>query len=61
MINIELIISIQAAEMYLNDMTGKLTIDAAIKKAQRNIQRSLNKLVGLHERIKAVSGEDERT
>lgn len=60
MINIELIISIQAAEIYLNDMTGKLTIDAAIKKAQRNIQRSLNKLVGLHEIIKAVSGEDER-
>lgn len=59
MINIELIISIQAAEIYLNDMTGKLTIEAAIKKAQKNIQRSLNKLVGLHEIIKAVSGEDE--
>ena len=59
MINIELIISIQAAEIYLNDMTGQLTIEAAIKKAQRNIQRSLNKLVGLHEIIKAVSGEDD--
>lgn len=59
MINIELIISIQAAEIYLNDMTGKLTIEAAIKKAQNNIQRSLNKLVGLHEIIKAVSGEDD--
>lgn len=59
MINVELIISIQAAEIYLNDMTGKVTIEAAIKKAQKNIQRSLNKLVGLHEIIKAVSGKDD--
>lgn len=59
MINIELIISIQAAEIYLNDMTGELSIEAAVKTAQKNIQRSLNKLVGLHEIIKAVSGEDD--
>lgn len=59
MINIELIISIQAAEIYLNDMTGKITIEVAIKKAKRNMQRNLNKLVGLHEIIKAVSGEDD--
>jgi hypothetical protein len=58
-INIELIISIQAAEIYLNDMTGKLSIEAATKKAQRKIQKNLNRLVGLHEIIKAVSGEDD--
>lgn len=56
MINIELIISIQAAEIYLNDMTGKLTIEAAVKKAQRNIQRNLNRLDGLHEIIKHLRG-----
>ena len=41
-------------------MTGKLTIDAAIKKAQRQAQRNLNRLHGLHEIIKAVvRGEDD--
>lgn len=59
MIKIELIISIRAAEIYLNDMTGKLTIEAAIKKANRNIQRNLNKLDGLHEIIKYLRGEDD--
>lgn len=58
MINIELIISIQAAEIFLNDMSGKLTIEASVKKAQRNIQRNLNKLDGLHEIIKHLRSED---
>ena len=42
------------ANIKLDDMTGKLTIEAALKQAQRNF----NKLHGLHQIIKAIRGED---
>jgi hypothetical protein len=57
---INLIISIKASDIYLDDMTGTLTIEAAVKEAQRKMQRSLNKFNGLHEIIKAVICEDDK-
>lgn len=56
---INLIISIKASDIYLDDMTGTLTIEAAVKEAQRKMQRSLNKVKGLHEIIKCLRGEDD--
>ena len=40
-INIKLKIAKEAAEIYLNDMTGMLTINAAIKKANKNPDQSV--------------------
>jgi len=40
-INIKLKIAKEAAEIYLNDMTGMLTINAAIKKATKNPDQSV--------------------
>ncbi|WP_297429602.1 hypothetical protein [Clostridium sp.] len=59
MINIELLIAVKAAEIKLKDMTGTLTIEAATKKAQRQVQRNLNKLDGLHEIIRCLRGEND--
>lgn len=56
---INLIISIKASDIYLDDMAGTLTIEAAVKEAQRKMQRSLNKVKGLHEIIKCLRGEDD--
>lgn len=56
---INLIISIKASDIYLDDMTGTLTIEAAIKESQRKMRRSLNKVKGLHEIIKCLRGEDD--
>ncbi|EKQ56313.1 MULTISPECIES: hypothetical protein [unclassified Clostridium] len=53
--NINLEIAKQAAEIKQNDMTGTLTIEAAVLQAQRN----LNKLQGLSGVIKALRGEED--
>lgn len=58
-VNIKLEIAKEAAEIKLKDMTGTLTIEASVKEAQRQAQRNLNRLHGLHEIIKAVRGEDD--
>lgn len=52
-LNNELEIARQAAEIKLDDMSGTLTIDAAIEQVQRN----LNKISAFHEIIKNVRGE----
>lgn len=53
--NNELEIAKEAAEIKLNDMTGTLTIEAAVEQVQRN----LNKLNGFHQIIKCLRGEDD--
>lgn len=58
-VNIKLEIAQKAVEIKQNDMTGTLTIEAALKEAQRQAKRNINRLNGLHEIIKAVSGEDD--
>lgn len=58
-VDINLKISKDAAEIKQNDMTGTLTIEAALKQAKINFEKSLNRLNGLHEIIKAVRGEDD--
>jgi len=52
--NIKLEIAKEAAEIKLNDTTGTLTIKAALKQAQRN----LNKICGLQQIINELRGED---
>lgn len=58
MLNIKLEIAKLATEIKQKDMTGTLTIESAVKEAQRQAQRNLNKLHGLREIIKAVRGEE---
>lgn len=53
MLNNNLEIAKQAAEIKLDDMSGTLTIDAAVKQVQRN----LNRLCAFHEIIKNVRGD----
>lgn len=53
--NKKLEIAKKATEMMQNDMTGTLTIEAAVKQAQRNF----NRINGLRQIIKAVRGEDD--
>lgn len=55
--NKKLEIAKEAAEIKLKDMTGALSIEAAVKEAQRQARRNLNRLNGLHQIIKAVRGE----
>lgn len=55
--NKELEIAKEASEIHLKDMTGTLTIDDALRQAERN----LNKLNGLHQIIKCLRGEDDET
>ena len=52
--NIKLQIAKDTSELKLNDMSGTLTIEAALKQAKRNI----NKINGLHQIIKEIRGED---
>lgn len=54
-VNIKLKIAKEAAEIKQNDMTGTLTIEAALKQAQRNF----NRLEGFHQIIQAIRGEDD--
>lgn len=54
-VNIKLEIAKKAAEIKQNDMTGALTIEAALKQAQRNF----NRINGLRQIIKTVRGEDD--
>lgn len=54
MININLEISKKAADIKLEDTTGTLTIEAALKQAQRNF----NRVDGIHQIIKALRGDD---
>lgn len=58
MADIELIIAVKAAEIYVNDMNGRLTREAAIKKAQREVQKELNKICGIEEIIEDIRGDD---
>lgn len=53
--NINLKIAKEATEIKLNDSTGTLTIEAALRQAKRNFNRTQ----GLHEIIKAVIGEND--
>ena len=53
--NENLEISKQAAEIKLNDMSGTLTIEAAVKQVQWNI----NKINGFHQIIKCLRGEED--
>lgn len=53
-ININLEISKKAADIKLEDTTGTLTIEAALKQAQRNF----NRVDGIHQIIKALRGDD---
>ena len=52
--NIKLQIAKDTSELKLNDMSGTLTIEAALKQAKRNF----NKINGLHQIIKEIRGED---
>lgn len=56
-LNTKLEIAKEAAEIKQNDMTGTLTIEAAVKQAQRN----LNRLQGWHQIIKAIRGGDDES
>lgn len=58
-VDINLKIFKDAAEIKQNDMTGTLTIEAALKQAKINFEKNLNKINGLHEIIKAVRGEKD--
>lgn len=53
--NIKLQIAKEAAEIKLNDTTGTLIINAALKQAQRN----LNRIDGLQQIIKNLRGEED--
>ena len=53
-IDINLKIAKDTAEIKQNDMTGTLTIEAALKQAKRNF----NRINGLHQIIKEIRGED---
>lgn len=54
-LNIELQIAKEAAEIKLDDMTGTLTIEAAVKQIQRNF----NRIHGLQQIINESRGEDD--
>ena len=56
-LNIKLQIAKEATEIKQNDMTGTLTIEAALKQAQRNF----NRVKGIHQIIKCVRGEADET
>lgn len=53
-LNINLKIAKDTSELKLDDMTGTLTIEAALKQARRNF----NKLHGLQQLITELRGED---
>jgi hypothetical protein len=55
MINMNLEIAKEAAEIKLDDATGTLTIESALNQAQRNF----NRLKGLSQIIKAMRGGEE--
>lgn len=55
MINIKLEISKEAAEIKLEDPSGLVTIETAIKQAQRNF----NRLNALGQIIKELRGEED--
>lgn len=53
-LDINLKIAKDTSEIKLNDMTGTLTIESALKQARRNF----NKINALHQIIKEIRGED---
>ena len=56
-LKIKMQIAKEAAEIKLNDMSGILTIEAALKQAQRNF----NKIYALQQIISASRGEEDET
>lgn len=55
--DVNLKIAKETAEIKLNDTTGTLTIKAALKQAQRN----LNKIYGLQQIINELRGGEDET
>lgn len=53
--NVNLEIAKEAAEIKLDDTTGTLTIESALKQAQRNF----NRLKGLNQILKAMRGDED--
>lgn len=53
--NMELEIAKEAAEIKLDETTGPLSIESALKQAQRNF----NRLKGLSQIIKVTRGEED--
>jgi len=56
-VNIKLEIAKQAEQIKLEDITGTLTIEAALKQAQRNF----NRLHGLQQIINELRGDEDET
>lgn len=57
-LNINLKIAKDTSELKLNDMTGNLTIEAALRQVKMDFEKGLNRVTALAEIIKEIEGED---